>query len=339
MQPLADLAPPIAAQPRYSAVVAIPARDEAERIGACLDALADAAAQAGPVAVLLLADRCADATVEIATAARARVPYALVVVRRVLVGSALRNAGDAGGARRAAMDAGAALLAPDGVLMTTDADTRVAPDWIARNRAAIAAGADAAAGRVTYLRADDRALPQAARRRERLERIYARLLAELRARARPDPHDPWPRHDMASGASLALTLDAYRRIGGLPRVPVGEDRALVDALRAAGARVRHCPRIRVTTSGRLDGRASAGAAATRRLRAEGGDPFCGPDLPALDDALACLAGVRMRAQARLCASALPGEIERAGALVRMLRLRSAGACRGDNPVPARSGLR
>ena len=36
----------------------------------------------------------------------------------------------------------------DGVILTTDADSRVSPDWIANNVAAIDAGADAVLGRI-----------------------------------------------------------------------------------------------------------------------------------------------------------------------------------------------
>jgi hypothetical protein len=63
-----------------------------------------------------------------------------------------------------------------------------------------------------------------------------------------------------------LTLTAYRRIGGLPAVPVGEDRALFEALIRAELRVRHCPAARVIVSCRLDGRAAGGMADTLRRR-------------------------------------------------------------------------
>ena len=59
---------------------------------------------------------------------------------------------------------------------------------------------------------------------------YDWLLAELLARIDLEMHDPWPRHRIASGASLAVTLAAYRRIGGLPPIPTGEDRALAEKI-------------------------------------------------------------------------------------------------------------
>jgi len=109
-------------------------------------------------------------------------------------------------------------------------------------------------------------LPPALRVREENERAYAALLDELAWLIDPAPHDPWPRHGIHSGASMAITLDAYRRIGGLPAVPVGEDRALFEAVRRAGMRVRHCPAARVTVSCRLVGLAAGGMADTLRRR-------------------------------------------------------------------------
>jgi len=53
----------------------------------------------------------------------------------------------AGMARRLAMDRAAALAGPDGILLTTDADARAPPGWVAANLSAINSGADAVAGR------------------------------------------------------------------------------------------------------------------------------------------------------------------------------------------------
>ena len=59
----------------------------------------------------------------------------------------------------------------------------------------------------------------------------------------PDPNDPPLRHTEASGASLAVTVAAFERVGGIPPVPSGEDRAFVDALQRIDARIRHDPAI------------------------------------------------------------------------------------------------
>jgi hypothetical protein len=95
---------------------------------------------------------------------------------------------------------------------------------------------------------------------------YDELLDEIRATLDPDPADPWPRHTEDSGASIAVTLDAYFKVGGFPNVPMGEDRAFIAALRRIDARIRHSRDVRVMVSGRIDGRAVGGMADTIRRR-------------------------------------------------------------------------
>lgn len=248
-----------------SAAVAIPARDEADQLPSCLDALAHQRSAHGQavdpscVAVLVFANNCTDATARVARDFAPRVPFRLVVAEAALPA----DRAHAGGARRGAMDAAAALLDdPRAALLSTDADGRAATDWLAAHLAALAAGADAVAGAFEPDAEEVARLPAALRAREAREAAYAALLDELAWLVDPDPNDPWPRHGIHSGASMALTLDAYRRIGGLPVVPVGEDRALFDAVRRAGLRVRHCPAARVTVSCRLVGRAAGGMADT-----------------------------------------------------------------------------
>jgi hypothetical protein len=65
---------------------------------------------------------------------------------------------------------------------------------------------------------------------------------------------------------MALTHSLYRRVGGLPEVPFGEDKALVALLRRHDARIRFAPEVTVVTSGRTIGRAAGGVADALRLR-------------------------------------------------------------------------
>ena len=135
-----------------AAIVAIPAHNEAERIGACLASLAVQRDQAGkPVAsgtfeVLVFANNCSDETAETARCYAAAVPYRLHVVEDRLP----PRSAHAGGARKVAMDRAAELLMAgrrhDGVILTTDADSRAGPLWIAGNLAALAEGVDARSG-------------------------------------------------------------------------------------------------------------------------------------------------------------------------------------------------
>lgn len=237
--------------------VAVPVRNEAADIGRCLAALDAAAARHdAPVSVVALANNCTDDSLGVL----ARWPMRRAGFHWRAVSLPPPHA-HAGWARRLALDAGADMLARAGdLLLSTDADTEVAPDWIARTVAHVDDGAAAVAGRALTRRAERAALgPRAADRLNLLGRYFTALDA-LRARGAPDPLDPWPRHYFEGGASIALTLGLYRRIGGAPTPPVAEDRALFDAVRAAGVRVRHPLDVRVFTSCRLAGRAPGGMA-------------------------------------------------------------------------------
>ena len=287
---------------RLAAVVAIPVRDEAERIPACLEALAtqrdgcDQPLRADTFGVVLMLNNCTDDTADIVRRMLDRLPFRVWVVERQLPAIMAH----AGGARKLAMEAAADLLrggdaAQSRVIMTTDADGRVGTRWISANLAAIAAGADLVAGFVRADRAEHARLPIAVIQRGQLESRYEWLLAELLARMDPQAHDPWPRHRIASGASLALTLAAYRRVGGLAPIATGEDRALANSINLIGGRTRHSLAAQVVVSCRLDGRAAGGMAATIRQRALMPNLACDP---ALEPAANLLRRGRWRAALR-----------------------------------------
>jgi cellulose synthase/poly-beta-1,6-N-acetylglucosamine synthase-like glycosyltransferase len=260
-------------------VVAIPVRDEEERLPACLRALArqrDRLGQAIPptlVRVVVFANNCTDRSAGLARKLGAGLSLEVRVVEARLPPAGAH----AGAARRAAMDLAAAWLAEagdrDGVILTTDADSRVAPNWIAENLAAFAAGAEAVLGRID-LDEEGARLPEALHRRGELEDTYERLLTELSWLLDPLGHDPWPHHATISGASLGVTRAAYCRVGRLPRVPVGEDKALIALLSRHDARIRHCPTAHVITSGRTHGRAPGGVADALAIRSREPDAFC-----------------------------------------------------------------
>ena len=80
-----------------------------------------------------------------------------------------------------------------------------------------------------------------------------------------------------------MTVAALRRVGGVPLVATGEDRALIAALRRIDTPVRQDPRIRVTVSGRIEGRAPGGMADTIRRRMVQQDEYTDAQLePAID---------------------------------------------------------
>lgn len=258
--------------PIPDAIIAVPVRNEEERILACLRAIdAQTGLEPGSLGLVLFLNNCTDRTEEIVAAT---VPSLSIPVRVLTETFA---AAHAGWARRRAMDAAADWLGetrPGGIILSTDADSRVPPDWVARNWTAIRAGADAVAGRVELDAAEAALLPPSLPARGRLEDHYDALITEAEARIDPDPHDPWPCHRTAIGATLAVTRAAYRMVGGMPEIPLGEDGAFIARLIEHGLRVRHATEVCVTISARLAGRAPGGVADTIRARCEEPDALC-----------------------------------------------------------------
>jgi glycosyltransferase involved in cell wall biosynthesis len=235
------------------AVVVVPARDEEERIGGCLRALAKQAAIA-PEAyeVLVVLDGCSDGTAEAVLAIASANPR--LVVNTV----ALEPARGVGRARRTGMDlACERLLAvgrPDGLIASTDADTRVAADWLAVQLELAAGGAQAIGGWVA-LAPEEAALLPAGVLAEREARATERLAAVNAASDGPPAE-----HHHFSGASLALTVRAYRRCAAVGVAAALEDEALERALRGQGVEIVRTRAVHVETSARARGRAPRGLA-------------------------------------------------------------------------------
>jgi hypothetical protein len=271
-------------------VVAIPAKDEADRISACLLALARQTR--APDGVLLLLNNCSDLTAAIARNLSATLPFALYIASHAFMPAEAH----AGSARRMAMRLAADLASsgdlagsgdladPNAVLLTTDADAIVADDWIEQNLRALSGGADAACGRVEVDPIEAMLIPPGLRADDALECELTGLLDRIACVLDPDPADPWPRHTEAAGASIAVTMAAFRRTNGIPAIATGEDRAFVKALARMDARIRHDPAITVTASARIHGRAEGGMADTIRRRIRQQDEFADDALEPAGDA-------------------------------------------------------
>ena len=231
-------------------------------------------------AVFLLANNCVDRTAALARSLSDLLPYPLYV--RVHTFAAI--AASAGNARRLAMEYAAQLAGRDGMLLTTDADTIVPADWVERNFRSLEAGADLVCGRVAVDPTEAALIPAHLHADDALECALTELLDQLAARRDPDPVDPWPRHTEAAGASLAVTVAAFDRAGGIPAIAFGEDRAFVQELARMDARIRHDPAITVTVSGRIHGRAPGGMADTIRRRIHRQDEFTDANLELAVDA-------------------------------------------------------
>lgn len=149
-----------------------------------------------------------------------------------------------------------------GFVVSTDADTVVDPYWLASMLQEFEAGADVVGGRI--LLDPKTALDPATLRHHRCDTAHRLAQSRLEDLLDPDPADPWPRHHQHFCASLALRSQAYRLVGGVPRVRFLEDVALVDACRRADLAVRHSPLVRVRTSPRREGRVEVGLSSQLR---------------------------------------------------------------------------
>lgn len=243
------------------AVVVVPAHDEEERIGRCLEALAtQVEVRPEEYEVIVVLDACEDGTGRVVDAMRSRFfPHTDQRCERASGGPAIHAVvgpgQGAGPARATGMDIGCARLETlgrhGGLLASTDADSVVAPDWIACQLEAIAAGAEAIGGEVTLDPAEAAALPPA---------ILADREAQLAARAREAAARGPAEHAHFSGASLGVTPDAYRRAGGMAWMAALEDQELEDRLAAAGVTIHRLRPVSVVTAARTEGRAERGLA-------------------------------------------------------------------------------
>jgi glycosyltransferase involved in cell wall biosynthesis len=254
------------ASPRGSCrlTVAIPARNEERLIQTTLEALATQTAMDGGLLrselfdVIVFANNCSDGTAEAARAFAAAHPE---LAMSIVCGELPIGRAHVGMARKLVMDlATSRFIAAGknrGLVATTDADTVVEPDWIA-NILLESKCVDAVAGHVTIAESDLATLLAPVRSLYARERAYRRALADAWSTFDPLSYDPAPRHASFVGASFAVASEIYVAAGGVPAVPVLEDRGFFEALCRIDARVRHSLRVRARTSGRRIGRVDGG---------------------------------------------------------------------------------
>ena len=226
--------------------ICVPARNEAALLPRLLTGLA-AQERSEAFVLCLLLDGCTDESERVVTAHRAIVPYDIVT--RHIAADATPNAGRA---RAAAMALGLETVGAGGILLSTDADSVPAPDWVATNLAALDI-ADVAVGLI--VRSGGMPSPI----QDRIEAYYDGL-ARLRRLLDPIPWESARPHHYTSAASLACSAQTYAALGGFDAIPAGEDGRLVDTAHRLGMRVRRDGTIRVETSTRREGRALGGLA-------------------------------------------------------------------------------
>lgn len=208
-------------------LVVVPAHNEVGCLSDCLDALTEAAsATAAAVRIVAVLDSCSDGSADV-------VPGGVDVLRV--------NCHNVGRSRAAGFSAFGRHLGASGWFATTDADSQVAPTWIAR-QLEYAEAADVVAGTVRIADWEDH--PRSVR--ERYERMY---------RAHPDG-----RHGHVHGANLGVRADTYWSVGGFADLEEDEDVDLVQRLSEHGARIAWAEDIGVITSARTLGRAPGGFA-------------------------------------------------------------------------------
>lgn len=215
-------------------MVAIPARNEARTIAACIESI-DTASQRMDAAVLVVvaADSCIDST-----ASTARSVPVIGCDVEVIEG----RWGRAGAARAAAVDHGLAMLPSDrpSWIANTDADCVVPATWL-ETQIVLAAHVEAIGGIVQL---DPESTEVA---------LLAAFEASYQLHGDHHPH--------VHGANIGLSADAYRSIGGwCRRTEVGEDHVLWNTLVASGHRVCQATSLSVLTSARLRSRVFGGFA-------------------------------------------------------------------------------
>lgn len=229
----------------------VPAKDEEQLVGRCVHALAGQhGVDSGAYEVILVLDGCRDATRAEALAAAARHPGLRL---HLVEGPGL----GVGRARRVGMEAACTRLAsvgrPHGLIACTDADSAVDRRWVAVQLELAARGAAAIGGRIDILPEDLRLLSQRTLDARKLSGARRRMLAAGRGHGLAE-------HGYFSGASMSLRAELYRDIGGIEPVVALEDESLERTLLERGVAIVRSNMVRVSTSGRTEGRAPRGLA-------------------------------------------------------------------------------
>ena len=302
--------------------VIIPARNEAERIGACLTALAGQCA--GRVSIVLVVNNTIDFTKEIAESTARQHGLALEVLD-----CQLPSDQGVGTARRLGCDHAMKVMPRLRYVLTTDADCIVAPDWICRNIAHMRE-VDAVCGKIGLIEEEAGILDGMDRGLATNEGAYKDLVQQFYAQHAEGCDDIAGTHGEAAGASLAFRAKAYSAVGGFDPVKCGEDRRIVRKLRSSSHTVLHADDVLVRASCRLTGRAAGGMSDALKARITGTDYLIDDCLPAaswlVTNADAGTLGVwppRVPAEGRVHVRDLPRNIERLTQFQSLRRLAKA----------------
>lgn len=251
--------------PNVKTCIVIPVKNEEDRIKKTLAAFPMQVDEYGDALdydqfeILILANNCSDHSVRYIKDFQRNNPGLNIYVKEMLLPSHQANIGYV---RRILMDEAYTRLSKNngGVIMTTDGDTTVAPDWIISNMIEIENGADAVGGRIMFCQEEMFHMDKHTYQFHIRDETYQLLVAELESIIIEPIHDPAPRHHQHFHGSFAVTTDCYKKAGGIPNVAYLEDCAFFENLQKIDAKVRHSNKVVVHTSARYIGRAEVGLA-------------------------------------------------------------------------------
>ena len=245
----------------HDIAVVIPARNEADRITACLTPLLAQARDR--LRIIVVVNNTTDATARIAERM-----CAVAGTSHCVLDTTLPANQGVGTARKLGAETAFAVMPRLKYLLTTDADCIVAPDWVARNLRHLAQ-VDAVCGDVRPIPEEVGLLSGMDGKLAEMEGRYRALVLQFYRTYAPDPHNFRAHHGEASGASLGFRASAYASVGGFADVKCGEDRDIIRRLGQTGFAVRHTDDVLVQASLRLSGRAPGGMSDALRERTSG----------------------------------------------------------------------
>lgn len=207
--------------------------------------------------ILLLANNCTDNSVSIIKQFQQDFPKLNVYLEEITLPADQANIGFV---RRILMNCAYNRLRDkcEGIILTTDGDTCVSNDWIAQTNLEIKNGADAVGGRILLYPNELSAMDENTRNTHLKDEEYQLLIAELEALVFQNSHNPLPTHHQHFNGSFAVTVDCYKKSGGIPDVIQMEDLAFFEQLQAIDAKIRKSNKVQVHTSARLIGRTEVG---------------------------------------------------------------------------------
>jgi len=251
---------PVYPNVQLKATIIVPVKDEAENLLGMLHALRLQKDEHGDAIkpdcyeVLLLANNCSDNSYELAKTYQLQHPGFNLQVAEITLE---KQDAHIGTVRRLLMDEAyqrfQLLDNMEGIIISTDGDSRVDSQWLHHIFAEFDKGCDVVGGRII---SDPTNSPS---RKFHLKDIgYRYLVSHLESSIDPCTFDPWPRHFQCFGPSTAVKCSIYEKAGRLPVLPFLEDENFRKALLRIDARIRRSPQVKVYTSSRETGQVDFG---------------------------------------------------------------------------------